>query len=71
MLVIDNTDGKYSIKIYREDSDELIRDVYRLRNFNLPCFFYMQSGSNQFVISSSDGRVNRIKAEGHVYYDTV
>lgn len=71
MLVIDNTDGKYSIKIYREDSDELLRDVYRLRNFNLPCFFYMQSGSNQFVISSSDGRVNKIKAEGHVYYDTV
>ena len=71
MLVIDNTDGKYSIKIYREDSDELLRDVYRLRNFNLPCFFYMQSGSNQFVISSSDGRVNKIKAEGHMYYDTV
>ena len=71
MLVIDNTDGKYSIKVYRKDSTEVLRDIYRLRNFNLPCFFYMQKGSNQFVISSSDGRVNQIKAEGHVYYDTV
>ena len=71
MLVIDNTDGKYSIKVYRKDSTEVLRDVYRLRNFNLPCFFYMQKGSNQFVISSSDGRVNQIRAEGHVYYDTV
>ena len=71
MLVIDNTDGKYSIKVYRRDSTEVLRDIYRLRNFNLPCFFYMQKGSNQFVISSSDGRVNQIKAEGHVYYDTV
>lgn len=71
MLVIDNTDGNYSIKVYRKDSAEVVRDVYRLRNFNLPCFFYMQKGSNQFVISSSDGRVNQIRAEGHVYYDTV
>ena len=71
MLVIDNTDGKYSIKVYRKNSTEVLRDIYRLRNFNLPCFFYMQKGSNQFVISSSDGRVNQIKAEGHVYYDTV
>lgn len=70
-LVIDNTDGKYSLKICRADTGELLRDVYRLRNFNLPCFFYMQEGNNQFVISSSDGRVNQIKVEGHVYYDTV
>ena len=71
MLVIDNTDGAYSIKVFRKDSNEVLRDVYRLRNFNLPCFFYMQKGNNQFAISSSDGRVNQIKAEGHVYYDTV
>lgn len=70
-LVIDNTDGKYSLKICRADTGELLRDVYRLRNFNLPCFFYMQEGNNQFVISSSDGRVNQIKVEGHMYYDTV
>lgn len=70
-LVIDNTDGKYSLKICRAGTGELLRDVYRLRNFNLPCFFYMQEGNNQFVISSSDGRVNQIKVEGHVYYDTV
>lgn len=70
-LVIDNIDGKYSLKICRADTGELLRDVYRLRNFNLPCFFYMQEGNNQFVISSSDGRVNQIKVEGHVYYDTV
>lgn len=70
-LVVDNTDGEYSIKIFRTDTNELIRNVYRLRNFNLPCFFYMQKGNNQFVISSSDGRVNKIAVEGHVYYDTV
>lgn len=70
-LVIDNTDGTYSIKVFRKDTDELVRDVYRLRNFNLPCFFYMEKGNNQFVISTSDGRINKIKVEGHVYYGTV
>lgn len=70
-LVIDNTDGEYSIKVFRADTNEFLRNVYRLRNFNLPCFFYMQRGTNQFVISASDGRVNRITVEGHAYYDTV
>lgn len=70
-LVIDNTDGTYSIKVFRKDTDEFVRDVYRLRNFNLPCFFYMEKGNNQFVVSTSDGRINKIKVEGHIYYDTV
>lgn len=70
-LVIDNTDGIYSIKVFRKDTDELVRDVYRLRNFNLPCFFHMEKGNNQFVVSTSDGRINKIKVEGHIYYGTV
>ena len=74
VLVIDSTDGAYSITI-NAVMDELpgreLRNVYALRNFNTSCFLFLQEGKNRIAVSSSGGAVNKIRVEGHIYYATV
>lgn len=74
VLVIDSTDGAYSITINAVMNDlpgRVLRNVYALRNFNTACFLQLQEGSNRITVSSSSGSVNKILVEGHIYYATV
>ena len=71
VLVIDNTNGLYSMCIYNVESGALVSDVYALRNFNLPCFMYLQEGENRISVGSPGNEDVRIELEGHIYYATV
>lgn len=74
VLVIDSTDGAYSITInavMNNAPGAVLRNVYALRNFNTTCFLFLQKGTNRITVSSSGGAVSKILVEGHIYYATV
>jgi len=68
-LVIDNTDGEFTIQIFKDDGT--VRNVYALRNFDIKCFMYLQKGINKIIVSSLDNHGVKIELKGHVYYATV
>lgn len=68
-LVIDNTDGEFTIQVFKDDGT--VRNIYALRNFDIKCFMYLQKGSNRITVSSLDNHGVRIGLKGHVYYATV
>lgn len=69
-LIVDNTDGAYSLVIYSEETG-LTRNVYQYRDFNKQCFFTLKQGLNEIVINSDNDDAVQIEAEGHIYYATV
>ncbi len=71
VLVIDNTNGLYSMAIYDVATGEKVSDVYALRNFNLQCFMYLKEGENRISVGSPGDEEIRIEVEGHIYYATV
>ena len=68
-LVVDNTDGEFTIRIFKDDGS--VRNIYALRNFDIKCFMYLQKGANRITVSSLDNHGVKIEVKGHVYYATV
>ncbi len=71
VLIIDNTNGLYTMAIHDSQTGELVSDVYALRNFNLPCFMYLKEGENRISVGSPGNEEVKIAIEGHIYYATV
>lgn len=69
-LVIDNTTGSYSMKLYSKQDDNVI-DVYQSRDFDKECFLTLKNGRNAISASGSDGNPVKFSVEGHVYHATV
>ena len=69
-LVVDNTDGQYTMKVYSTEEDTVI-DVYQIRDFDSACFLSLKDGDNAVVVGDDGGNVIAFSVEGHVYYATV
>lgn len=69
-LIIDNTEGQYSMIIENLQTREK-RNVYSLRDFDKECFFTIEGGKNMFTVSSADESAVAVLLEGHFHYATV
>lgn len=69
-LVIDNTDGNYSI--VKVASNGSTTDLYSRRNFGLGCFVSLRNGTNLISVGTElSSPPSRIIAEAHKLYATV
>ena len=68
-LVIDNTEGEYSMIVYSNVASP--RNVYSLRDFDQQCFFTLRKGKNTITVSSENTNSIRLEVEGHIHYATV
>lgn len=68
-LVIDNTEGEYSMTVYSNNA--LPRNVYSLRDFDQQCFFTLRKGKNTIVVTSTSTSAIKVELEGHIHYATV
>lgn len=68
-LVIDNTEGEYSMTVYSTVAAP--RNVYSLRDFDQQCFFTLRKGKNTVTVSSESTNSIRLEVEGHIHYATV
>lgn len=69
-LVIDSTNGAYSITKYNLNGT--VSDMYQHRDFSKVCFLTLKEGDNTILVSGNgDVLADRVKVEGHIYYATV
>ena len=68
-LVIDNTEGEYSMRVF--NGSAVSRNVYSLRDFDQQCFFTLRKGKNTIIVSSSSAEAIKVEVEGHIHYATV
>lgn len=69
-LVIDNTEGQYSMTI-TDTQTRISRSVYSIRDFDKECFFTVGEGRNMITVSSADEQAVTVLLEGHFHYATV
>jgi len=69
ILVVDNTEGAYTIDLVRPNGD--VVNVYSLRDFDRKCFITLEPGENTINVSSDKGEPLSFEIEGWLLYATV
>lgn len=70
-LVVDNTVDPYQMRIVKQGTETLVRDVYQSRDFAKACFMTVRHGHNVIAVSDTAGTSLTISAEAYLYYDSV
>lgn len=69
ILVVDNTEGAYTIDLVKPNGD--VANVYSLRDFDRKCFITLEPGENTINVSSDKGEPLSFEIEGWLLYATV
>ena len=70
-LIVDNTVDPYQMRIVKQGTETLVRDVYQSRDFAKECFMTVRHGHNVIAVSDTAGTSLTISAEAYLYYDSV